>query len=176
MMKVLMAVDNPDGYKLEDILQDIIDDLNLKTKRIEQETGGVAAIVRTNNNTIVRRLKDAIVLQKRTMAALDELGENKGTSNPRLPSTKELLSEITNYVEDSYNTAIQKDVPVGSVVPDLEKELNWIYPRYLIQLVVTSVVSDINDSVVCVKYGLTIQDKPTSALLMSGARTVEYHL
>lgn len=175
-MKVLMAVDNPDGYKLEDILQDIIDDLSLKTKRIEQDTCGVSAIVRANNNSIVCLLKEAIVLQNRTMAALDVLGENKGVSDPRLPSTKELLSDIISYIEDSCIVAIQKDVVVCSIVPDLQKELSAMYPRYLIQLVVSSVVIDIDDSTACVKYRLTVQDKPTSALLLSGNRTIEYHL
>lgn len=166
-MKVLMAVDNPDGYKLEDILQDIIDDLNLKTKRIEQETGDVSAIVRTNNNSIVCLLKDAIVLQNRTMDALDELGENKGASNPRLPTTKELLSDITNYIEDGFNTAIRKGTPVDDIVRVLQNELTAMYPHHLIQVFLTSLTIVINGEVDCVKYGFTVQDKATWVLLMS---------
>ena len=177
-MKVLMAVDNPDGYKLEDILQDIIDDLNLKTKHIEQETGDVSAIVRTNNNSIVCLLKDAIVLQNRTMDALDELGESKGLSDPRLPTTKELLSDITNYIEDGFNTAIQKDTPVGSYKyvhgHDLQKELSAMYPHHLIQLLVTSVTTDINGEVDCVRYSLTVQDKATWVRLISGHYTYNH--
>lgn len=173
-MKVLMAVDNPDGYKLEDILHDIIDDLNLKTKRIEQETGDVSAIVRTNNNSIVCLLKDAIVLQNRTMDALDELGENKGVSKPRLPSTKELLSDIVNYIVDGYNTSIQKDIPVFDIARDLQKELSAMYPHHLIQLLMTSVGPDTNGEVVCVRYSLTVQDKATSAVLTSSQYTQSF--
>lgn len=173
-MKLLMSVDNPDGYKLEELLELIVQDINLKTKRIEDEVGGIAAIVRVNNNAIVRKLQDAIVLQKRTMAALDELGENKGTSNPRLPTNKEFLTDIINYIEDGYNTAIQKDIPVDETARDLQKELSAMYPHHLIQLFVTSITIDSKGVVDCINYRPTVQDKHTSAMLMSGQYTYNH--
>ena len=143
----------------------------------EDKAGGLAAIVRVNNNAVVRKLQDAIVLQKRTMATLDEYGENKGTSNPRLPSTKELLSDIINYIEAGFNTASQKDVPVGSYkyvdVRDLQKELSAIFPDHVIQLLVTSVLLK-DGEVDCVRYGLTVQDKATWARLISGHYTYNH--
>ena len=174
-----MSVDNPDGRKLEELLELIVQDINLKTKRIEDKAGGLAAIVRVNNNSIVRKLQDAIALQKRTMATLDEYGfKTNGVSSPRLPTTKELLSDVTNYIEDGFNTAIQKDTPVGSYKyvdgRDLQKELSVVYPHHLIQLLVTSVTTDINGEIDCVRYSLTVQDKATWVRLISGHYTYNH--
>ena len=87
-MKYLMARNNVDGVKLEDILNDICADIREKNSFLENaasEDVRTAQYIRINNNTIIELLKAAYTLQVDSMNYLEEQkGPNKGPKEPRL--------------------------------------------------------------------------------------------
>lgn len=96
-MKILMSRDNPDGYPLEQLLSDMIDDLAEKQAGIVKTMGldepptdhalaemfgkpgtGVTAVIYCSNRRALRGLQDALEAQTFTLRALDTLGKDQG--------------------------------------------------------------------------------------------------
>ncbi|MBF84440.1 MAG: hypothetical protein CL489_08190 [Acidobacteria bacterium] len=85
MNKLLMSRDNHNGWKLEELLQTIIDDLNHKNSLIEHDECEVSKNVQLNNNRIIELLKYSIGVQNNTLDLLDSVGEDEGvTGKPRI--------------------------------------------------------------------------------------------
>jgi hypothetical protein len=81
--KILMSVENPNGYKLEELLVQIRGELVEKSKRLSNDCP-INTLIRYNNGEIIAMLKLAETYQRDTMAALDTLGEDPGpTGTPR---------------------------------------------------------------------------------------------
>ncbi len=84
--KILMSRDNPGGWKLEELLQDIVEDLLLKNKALG---GGDPSIdkckITANNTVIIALLETAIFVQDRTMKLLNDIyGSDRGPGDPRV--------------------------------------------------------------------------------------------
>lgn len=87
---VLMTPDNPDGWKLEELLKELAIELDEKNIRLagKYEVGklpySAKKIVR-NNQRIIFRLEEAYELQQDTQEYLDSLGPDQGpTGTPRV--------------------------------------------------------------------------------------------
>ena len=84
---ILMSAENPGGWKLEDLLQQISLELEAKNKKIENDTSQTAELVRTNNNYIIGALSSARNAQLNSMQALDRIRtKTDPTDAPRIGS------------------------------------------------------------------------------------------
>lgn len=83
---VLMSRDNPNGWKLEELLGKVEEELAVKTKRLEESLAGDLADEAIRNNLRIRDfLLKAQSIQLSTMRSFKErLGPDKGPSNPRI--------------------------------------------------------------------------------------------
>lgn len=82
---ILMSKDNPNGYKLEDLLRQLRDELEQKTNRIANDPSPEAERVRRNNGKISLLLREAEHTQRESMGTLDAIGIDQGpTGKPRI--------------------------------------------------------------------------------------------
>lgn len=89
---ILMSRDNPDGAKLEELLDQLAFELDIKNAllfdTLPTAIGTPRAIVISravgNNNAIIQMLRGCASLQRDTMAAFDQLGPDKGPTAPRI--------------------------------------------------------------------------------------------
>lgn len=80
-----MTADNPDGWKLEELLPQIAAELEAKTRRLESNVDPVAVAVCRNNREIINLLKMAEGTQRATLDALAAIGPDQGPrGKPRL--------------------------------------------------------------------------------------------
>lgn len=73
-VSILMSVDNPQGWKLEDVCQKLADELQVKTDKLASSTCPASAVARHNNLAIISRLLECKELQESTMSAFDTHG------------------------------------------------------------------------------------------------------
>lgn len=84
-MPILMSADNPGGAKLEEHLQELIDEIEAKCARIADDQRPEARDVLRNNRDIIARLKECIAFQDHSLKRLNALGPNQGpTGTPRI--------------------------------------------------------------------------------------------
>lgn len=82
---VLMTKENPEGWKLEDILAQMIREIDAKNTRISTDKSVGAETVRYNNMAAIEHLKLARQHQMHTLMVLDEIGPDQGpTGKPRI--------------------------------------------------------------------------------------------
>lgn len=81
---ILMGRNNPNGWKLESLLEQLANEVREKTKLIENSDHPLRDTIIENNNGIITHLNDAIALQKETYAKLDAHSPNEGPYKPRL--------------------------------------------------------------------------------------------
>lgn len=82
---VLMSVDNPTGWKLEDLLLQLRDEIVTKSGRIENDGSEFAQTVLANNNALLGKLLEAEDIQRGSMALLDKKAPDTGPSGkPRI--------------------------------------------------------------------------------------------
>ena len=83
--KVLMSADNPGGWKLEELLAQIVQDLRVKNDRLEGDTSPTSQAIVRNNIGVIDCLALAEVRQRDTLRRLDSLGPDPGpTGTPRV--------------------------------------------------------------------------------------------
>ena len=83
--KVLMSRGNKGGFKLEDLLDIVIDDIDLKTSLIKNKTGLTEQTLIQHNQVVIGHLKCAAATQRLTYIKLEtDKGVNKGVDNPRV--------------------------------------------------------------------------------------------
>ena len=58
-VKLLIGADNPDGYKLEELLTMIEDEMIAKNRKIKDDKSAVAIMVQGNNLQIIKLLSHA---------------------------------------------------------------------------------------------------------------------
>lgn len=82
---LLMSAENPDGWKLEELLQKIHDELFEKNKLLIErkrtmspKQKAVSDVVSKNNFVILNALNSSVAHQKHSMQTLDMLGDNEG--------------------------------------------------------------------------------------------------
>lgn len=82
---LLMSSENPNGWKLEELLGQLNEEILDKCKKIEGEKRPVAKQVLQNNRHIMQMLRDAATLQRQSMAFLEAIGPNEGPlGTPRI--------------------------------------------------------------------------------------------
>lgn len=75
---VLMSPANPEGWKLEDLLERLRTEIREKSAKIASDPREVARLVYRNNQRILELLLEAERLQRESYAALDALAPNQG--------------------------------------------------------------------------------------------------
>lgn len=83
MTHFLATTENPDGYKLEDILSIIRQDILKRANLIAGDNRAEARHVMSNNVQILQKLTDCIELAEDSTRVLDRSFGQKGTS-PRI--------------------------------------------------------------------------------------------
>jgi hypothetical protein len=82
---VLISVDNPTGWKLEEMLPHLRHEVADKNARLAGDASATAVLVRSNNFRIPDHLLAAEELQRDTQARLDALAPDQGPSGtPRI--------------------------------------------------------------------------------------------
>ena len=82
MTKFLVTDDNPSGYKLEDILTVIRNDMILRASKIMEDNRPEAVAVMNNNIKILNHLAESIELAKNSSEILDRAF---GPHDPKVP-------------------------------------------------------------------------------------------
>ena len=82
---VLMSAENPEGWKLEELLSQMRDELMVKNRRIANDDSAVAQAVHQNNKMILQLLTGCENLQRDSLARLASLAPDPGpTGTPRI--------------------------------------------------------------------------------------------
>ena len=82
---VLMSPENPNGWTLEALSVQLMDEIHGKSQKIADDTSPAAVLVHQNNNHILNALRDIHLYQKESMEALADVGENQGPlGKPRI--------------------------------------------------------------------------------------------
>ena len=81
---ILMGVDNHDGWKLEDILQKLADEVTAKSEKISDSTHPQRDMIIEHNSQIIKLLNEARDIQVDTYKQLDVVEPNRGPASPRL--------------------------------------------------------------------------------------------
>lgn len=82
---ILMSRENPTGYKLEDLLRKLRDEIEQKSNRIKGDPNPQALLIRNKNAKISLLLREAEHLQREVMGTLDVIGIDQGpTGRPRI--------------------------------------------------------------------------------------------
>lgn len=75
---VLMTPDNPTGWKLEDLVAQLKVEILAKCDRIKDDSRPQAMRVMLNNASIIALLDKIRVIQRGSLALLDQLGPDNG--------------------------------------------------------------------------------------------------
>lgn len=82
---VLMSRDNPEGWKLEDLLSQLRDEIVAKNRNIANDDRPAAQAVHQNNKAILQLLAGCENLQRDSLSRLDALGPDQGPlGKPRI--------------------------------------------------------------------------------------------
>lgn len=84
MTHFLVTDDNPDGYKLEDMLRIIRKDIFLRTTKIMEDERSEAQIVMDNNIKILGLLSDAIATAEKSTSILQKSFGRSRAGKPRI--------------------------------------------------------------------------------------------
>lgn len=76
--QILMSKENPDGWKLEDLLTRLREELDRKNDRLSGDTHPIARGVLQSNRRIIALLNQAEQLQREALRYLDTLGPDQG--------------------------------------------------------------------------------------------------
>jgi hypothetical protein len=75
---ILMSKENPNGWKLEELLAQIRKELLVKTEKITGDESTVSMKVQCNNLSIMRHLFNAEALQRESIAVLATKAPDQG--------------------------------------------------------------------------------------------------
>lgn len=82
---VLMSSNNPDGWKLEDLLVTLTNELEEKTRKVEKDTSTLSKTIQNNNLQIIGLLVQARAIQEQTYNLLNAKAPDEGaTGSPRI--------------------------------------------------------------------------------------------
>lgn len=83
--EILMSSTNPNGHKLEELLQQLQIEVATKSQKIESDTRPSARQVLRNNSQIIGLLMQAEALQRSSYDVLSTIGPNQGPlGTPRI--------------------------------------------------------------------------------------------
>ena len=82
---VLMGSENHHGWKLEELMDQLIGEILAKTAKIADDRSPTAMLVTSNNRLICSQLMTSAILQRMSYEALSKLGPNQGPAGtPRI--------------------------------------------------------------------------------------------
>jgi hypothetical protein len=83
---ILMSGGNPNGHKLEELLETVIAEIQAKNTRVQNDPSSAAQTLLRNNADIIVRLKECRRLQEHSLQELERLhGADQGpTGKPRV--------------------------------------------------------------------------------------------
>jgi hypothetical protein len=83
---ILMSGTNPNGHKLEELLETLIAEIQAKNARVQNDPSAAAQTLLRNNADIIVRLKESTRLQEHSLRELERLhGADQGpTGKPRV--------------------------------------------------------------------------------------------
>ncbi len=85
MKPILMSSENPEGWKLEELLVQVKQEVSEKINKIINDQSPHAQLVIQNNLSIIEHLGAAEALQRASMIVLDAKAPNQGpTGTPRI--------------------------------------------------------------------------------------------
>lgn len=84
MSRFLITDDNPDGYKLEDILSAIRNEIFERATKVMNDRRPEAVVVINNNIKILDHLAESIVLAENSTAVLDKAFGQRDPNMPRI--------------------------------------------------------------------------------------------
>ena len=84
MTKFLATPDNPDGWKLEDILEQIQNDVLRRSTKIMEDARPEARAVLNNKIAILGMLADCVERARDSTRIVDSFGPASETSGPRI--------------------------------------------------------------------------------------------
>ena len=102
--KLLMSPEHPGGWKLEELIAQVMSELHVKCGKLKGDDRSIARLVLSNNQAILGLLRSAIECQLSSVKALDEFAPNQGPlgtprigigSQPKAASTQEIAPEPT---------------------------------------------------------------------------------
>lgn len=83
--EVLMSPTNPEGWKLEELLEHLQGEVRRKSDKIAHDTRLIAKTVLNNNAQIIALLAQAEAIQRQSYALLDDMAPNEGPlGKPRI--------------------------------------------------------------------------------------------
>lgn len=117
---VLMSVDNPTGWKLEELLARIVQDLRIKNDRLEGDASPTSRAVVINNLGIIDCLALAGARQLDTLRRLDLIGPDRGPGGtPRIgagaadvPAAEAPAPAPANPVDPATSAAASAMLPI----------------------------------------------------------------
>lgn len=78
MTKILMSAENPNGYKLEELMGLLISDMLIKTGKIAENTDELSGFIMRNNLNIIHHLARVRDTQMESLKALSEKAPDEG--------------------------------------------------------------------------------------------------
>lgn len=81
---ILMTRNNPDGWKLDDLLREMISDIGKKSGYIKDSDHVLKEKIVNSNNAITSMLETALELHDNIYKELDAMSPNEGALKPRL--------------------------------------------------------------------------------------------
>ena len=84
MSRFLVTDDNPDGYKLEDILSAIRNDILQRATKIMDDSRPEAVTVVNNNIKILNHLAESIILAENSTTVLNKSFGSRNSEVPRI--------------------------------------------------------------------------------------------
>lgn len=110
---ILMSYENPTGYKLEELADALIKDMEIKTAKIDPNEGEVDQLVLNNNVLIIGALENIRDLQNESIAAMQQIGEDRGpyVKEPRIGDAPEDVEDKPYISERVSEPAELTDVP-----------------------------------------------------------------
>ena len=80
-----MSRNNPEGHKLEELLETMVSDLDEKNSMIEEDTSPCSRRIVANNNKIISMLNECISYQNDSLAQLNYIAPDPGVDGtPRI--------------------------------------------------------------------------------------------
>lgn len=78
VVPLLMTRDNPNGWKLEELLERIAKEVEAKSQAIESSDSPMRDVILQNNALITKNLRYAVGVQNSSMASLSQIGPDQG--------------------------------------------------------------------------------------------------
>lgn len=118
-MNVLMGPDHPEGWKLEELLDQLQGEIESKSHKINLDDRPQARQVLRNNQQIIGLLAQAEALQRSSYDILDAMAPNEGPlGNPRISNPGIYLGPCE--VDECRNPRMRNSLHCGQHTPNNE--------------------------------------------------------